>query len=139
MLNQKQKRFVEEYMIDSNATQAAIRVGYSKKTAGRIGGENLKKLEIKAYIQKLAEEMKKDSIANADEALQIATAIARGETTEEVVMLNVRTGEYVKTIRTPDEQTRLRAVDLIFKRYPLTQKVDFNVQRINILGVPMSE
>jgi len=51
-LNPKQARFVSEYLIDSNATQAAIRAGYSKKTAYSIGGENLKKPEIAAAIAK---------------------------------------------------------------------------------------
>lgn len=49
-LTAKQKRFVEEYLIDLNATQAAIRAGYSKKTAGSIGEENLKKPEIASAI-----------------------------------------------------------------------------------------
>jgi phage terminase small subunit len=42
----KRQRFVDEYLIDLNATQAAIRAGYSAKTAGSIGEENLKKPEI---------------------------------------------------------------------------------------------
>lgn len=45
-LNDKQARFVEEYLVDLNATQAAIRAGYSEKTAGAIGAENLTKPEI---------------------------------------------------------------------------------------------
>jgi len=45
-LTAKQQRFVAEYLIDLNATQAAIRAGYSEKTAYSIGGENLKKPEI---------------------------------------------------------------------------------------------
>jgi phage terminase small subunit len=46
MLTAKQQRFIGEYLIDLNATQAAIRAGYSAKTAGQIGDENLKKPEI---------------------------------------------------------------------------------------------
>jgi len=49
-LTAKQRRFVEEYLVDLNATQAAIRAGYSKKTAGQIGDENLKKPQIAAAI-----------------------------------------------------------------------------------------
>ena len=49
-LTAKQERFVAEYLIDLNATQAAIRAGYSKKTAGQIGEQNLKKLEIAAAV-----------------------------------------------------------------------------------------
>ncbi len=49
-LNPKQQRFVEEYLVDLNATQAAIRAGYSEKTAGVIGYENLKKPQIQSAI-----------------------------------------------------------------------------------------
>lgn len=48
----KQVRFVQEYLIDSNATQAAIRAGYSKKTAHVIGHENLNKPEISEALKK---------------------------------------------------------------------------------------
>ena len=51
-LNVKQKRFVEEYLIDLNATQAAIRAGYSEKTAYSSGQRLLKHVEIQAAIQK---------------------------------------------------------------------------------------
>lgn len=50
-LNAKQRRFVEEYLVDLNATQAAIRAGYSKKRADAIGYENLRKPEIESAIQ----------------------------------------------------------------------------------------
>lgn len=50
-LTAKQKRFVAEYLVDGNATQAAIRAGYSKATAYSIGAENLKKPEIAAAIE----------------------------------------------------------------------------------------
>lgn len=49
-LTPKQQRFVDEYLIDLNATQAAIRAGYSEKTAGAIGNENLTKPEISEAI-----------------------------------------------------------------------------------------
>lgn len=54
-LTDKQRRFCEEYLIDLNATQAAIRSGYSEKTAHSIGAENLMKPEIQTHIQKLQE------------------------------------------------------------------------------------
>lgn len=47
----KQTRFVDEYLIDLNATQAAIRAGYSQKTAGQIGEQNLRKLEVASAIK----------------------------------------------------------------------------------------
>lgn len=54
-LTPKQQRFVEEYLIDLNATQAAIRAGYSEKTAYSVGHENLKKPEIQKAIQEAQE------------------------------------------------------------------------------------
>jgi hypothetical protein len=58
-LTQKQKLFAEEYIISGNATQAAIKAGYSKKTAYSIGDENLKKPEIRAYISERFDEIEK--------------------------------------------------------------------------------
>lgn len=55
-LTPKQQRFVEEYRVDLNATQAAIRAGYSAKTAGQIGDENLKKPQIAAAVESAMEE-----------------------------------------------------------------------------------
>ena len=55
-LTPKQKRFIEEYLIDLNATQAAIRAGYSEKTAYAIGEENLRKPVIKAEVERLQAE-----------------------------------------------------------------------------------
>lgn len=52
-LTDKQKRFCEEYVIDLNATQSAIRAGYSERTVRSIANENLTKLDIQDYIQKL--------------------------------------------------------------------------------------
>lgn len=50
-LNQRQRTFVREYLVDLNGTQAAIRAGYSEKTAGSIAEENLKKPEIAAAVR----------------------------------------------------------------------------------------
>lgn len=58
MLTDKQARFVDEYLVDLNATQAAVRAGYSAKTAGQIGEQNLKKLEIQKAIRERQEELK---------------------------------------------------------------------------------
>ena len=58
-LTAKQQRFVDEYLVDLNATQAAIRACYSKKTAYSIGGENLRKPEIKKAIKKARKDLRK--------------------------------------------------------------------------------
>lgn len=75
-LTAKQQRFVEEYLIDLNATQAAIRAGYSPATAGAIGSENLKKPEIRAHIDKALAERSKRTGINADRVVRELARIA---------------------------------------------------------------
>ena len=103
-LTAKQQRFCDEYLIDLNATQAAIRAGYSKKTAYSIGQENLKKPEISAYIEKRMAEKEDALIAKQDEVMQYLTAVMRREKTEHIVVtLSEKTSTYV-----PDETGTMR-------------------------------
>lgn len=127
-LTEKQKRFCDEYLIDLNATQAAIRAGYSKKTANRTGSENLSKPVIEAYIAAKMAEKDAELIAAQDEVLQHLTAAMRGEISEEVVVVE-GTGDGCSDARIVDKQIsardRLRAAELLGKRYQLfTDKVD---------------
>lgn len=69
-LTDKQRRFVDEYLVDLNATQAAIRAGYSQKTAGQIGEQNLKKLEIAAAVQEAQAERAKRTEITQDMVLR---------------------------------------------------------------------
>lgn len=69
-LTPKQTAFVQEYMIDLNATQAAIRAGYSAKTAGQIGEQNLKKLEIRLEIDSLMAKRSGRVALNSDDVLR---------------------------------------------------------------------
>lgn len=75
-LTDKQKRFCDEYLIDLNATQAAIRAGYSQKTAMQIGEQNLRKLEIQEYIQKRMKDREKRTEITQDKVLQEIARIA---------------------------------------------------------------
>ena len=84
-LTAKQQRFCDEYLIDLNATQAAIRAGYSKKTAYAIGNENLNKLEIKSHIEKRMAEKEAALIADQNEVLKYLTAVLRGESMASVL------------------------------------------------------
>lgn len=69
LMTKKQKLFCDEYLIDLNATQAAIRAGYSPDTAYSIGQENLKKPEIRAHIDKAMAERSRRTGINADRIL----------------------------------------------------------------------
>jgi phage terminase small subunit len=66
----KQQRFIEEYLVDLNATQAAIRAGYSEDTAYSIGWENLKKPEISAAIEEAQKARAQRTEINADWVLK---------------------------------------------------------------------
>ena len=127
----KQKRFCDEYLIDLNATQAAIRAGYSESTAGVIGAENLKKPNIEAYIKERMAEKEKELIADQDEVLKYLTAVMRGKSQSEVVVVE-GIGEGCSEARAmqkaPDEKERLKAAELLGKRYGLyTDKIDQQV------------
>lgn len=75
-MTKKQKRFVEEYLIDLNATQAAIRAGYSSKTANEQGSQNLAKLSIQAAIDKAMAERSRRTGINQDRVIQEIAKIA---------------------------------------------------------------
>lgn len=70
MLNEKQKRFCNEFIIDFNGTQAAIRAGYSKRSAKQIAFENLTKHDIQAYIKELIENRNKRTGITQDEVVR---------------------------------------------------------------------
>lgn len=116
----KQRIFCEEYLIDLNATQAAIRAGYSKKTAYSIGVENLRKPELKKYIDERMAEKQSALIADQDEVLRYLTAVMRGESRSSVVVVE-STGDFTSAARemdkAPDEKERLKAAELLGKRY----------------------
>ena len=75
-MTKKQKRFCEEYLIDLNATQAAIRAGYSPDTAKAIGCENLTKPDICAHIDRAMAERSRRTGVNADRVVQELAKIA---------------------------------------------------------------
>lgn len=115
-MNARQKKFCDEYLIDCNATQAAIRAGYSPKTAKSIGNENLTKPDLKAYIDEQLELLHSKRTADAQEVLEYLTSVMRGEHREQTLQL---VGDGVQTITDIDvsAKERLKAAELIGKRY----------------------
>lgn len=123
----RQMRFCDEYLIDLNATQAAIRAGYSEKNARNIASENLAKPNIKEYIEKRMAEKEAALIADQDEVLKYLTRVLRGESSSSVLARNEMGGEDVIE-KPPDEKERLEAAKLLGKRYGLyTEKVEADV------------
>lgn len=123
----KQKRFCDEYLIDLNATQAAIRAGYSKRTAYSIGEENLKKPELKQYIAERMAEKESELIADQDEVLKYLTSVMRGSSKASVLARDEDGADRVIS-KPPDEKERLKAAELLGKRYGLyTDRVEQEV------------
>ena len=86
-LTDKQKKFIDEYLVDLNATQAAIRAGYKEKAAYRTGAENLRKPQIQEEIQKRMEERQKRTEITQDMVLQELAAIAFDRATDYVSVM----------------------------------------------------
>ena len=124
----KQQRFADEYIITGNATQSAIKAGYSKKTARAIANENLMKPYIKEYIDERLAKLESETIATQEEVLQYLTSVMRGEKTEPLLVLD---GEGTQKVieAVPNVQSRTRAAELLGKRYgTFTDRVDINAQ-----------
>lgn len=124
----KQQRFADEYIITGNATQSAIKAGYSKKTARAIANENLMKPYIKDYIDERLAKLESEKIATQEEVLQYLTSVMRGEKTEPLLVLD---GEGTQKViqAVPNVQSRTRAAELLGKRYgTFTDRVDINAQ-----------
>jgi phage terminase small subunit len=93
-LNERQKKFVSEYLKSFNATKAAIAAGYSKRTAYSIGQENLKKPEIAAAVD--------ESIMSADEAATNISEIARGDMAD---LMSITTSGFMLELMIKDPET----------------------------------
>lgn len=153
-MTDKQKRFCDEYLVDFNATQAAIRAGYSKKTAYSIGDENLRKPELKKYIDERMAEKQSQLIATQDEVMKYLSSVMRREKTESVVVTLSRE----KSMYVPDENGTMRkqtvkeeipkiveiparlsdankAAELLGKAYgAFRDKVDVNLEPVQIVN-----
>lgn len=120
----KQQKFCDEYLISGNATDAAIKAGYSPKTAKQTGSENLSKPDLKQYIDAELEKLHSAKIADAQEVLEYLTSIMRGKHTEQVLKL---VGDGIQSVTDIDvaAKERIKAAELIGKRYALfSDKMD---------------
>lgn len=128
----KQRKFCDEYLISGNATDAAIKAGYSPKTAKQTGSENLSKPDLKSYIEAELEKLHSAKIADAEEVMKYLTSVMRGETKATEIVTEF-IGDGVSEARLmekePSEKERLKAAELIGKRYGLfTEKVDMSMK-----------
>lgn len=106
MLTPKQKAFANYYIECGNASEAARKAGYSPKTAGAIGEENLKKPEISAYIDERMTKQDAARVASADEVLRFYSSVMRGQEKDAFGL-------------DPSLSDRLKAADSLMKRYAI--------------------
>lgn len=119
-LTSKQKTFCDEYIICQNATEAAIKAGYSKKTAGTQGYENMQKPHIRAYIDERMKQHESKLIATQEEVLKYLTAVVRGQTQgQEIVVEGCGDGySEARTMdKAPSEKDRILAADKLLRCY----------------------
>ena len=125
-LTAKQRMFADEYIKSGNATDAYIKAGYKVKTnssAKAASSRLLTNVNLKNYIDAKMAEIESHKIADAKEAMQAITAIARGETTETQAQINPVSGKWEKTEVPAELKTRLAAWKEVLKRYPLSDEL----------------
>lgn len=125
-LTPKQKKFCDEYIKSGNAKEAAIKAGYSPKTAYSIGNENLNKPELKSYIEEQMKKLESKKIAGAREVLEYLSSVMRGEQTE-----SVTTAKGVYDDVPVSAKDRISAAKEILKRYPVDPLGKAQLRRAN--------
>lgn len=118
----RQEKFCVEYLIDLNATQAAIRAGYSKRTAEALASRLLRNVNIRGRIKELQDKVFEDGMMSAAEALWRLSKAGRGELKEEVVVTEgVGDGfSEAKIIKKQiSARDQIKALELMGKRHDL--------------------
>ena len=140
MLTEKRKRFIDEYLIDTNAAAAVVRAGFkakSPKVAADIGNELMKVSAIREAIDERLAQMRSEKIASAQEVMEYLTAILRGQEIEEVTVV-VGTGAGISEAKNVEKSVspkdKLKAAELLGKRYGLfTDKVDLGAGALTVV------
>lgn len=134
-MTEKQKLFADEYLIDLNATRAYL-AAYpnvkNKEVARRAGSRLLTFVDVQAYIDERLDEIHSEKTANAQEVIEYLTSVLRGESLSDEIVVE-GTGEGCSEARivrkAPNENNKLKAAELLGKRYGLfTDKQQVTVQ-----------
>ena len=105
-LKPKELKFAEEWLKTTNATQSAIKAGYSARTAYSAGNRLLKKVDVKQYIDERLAEMQESSIADTNEVMQFLSSTMRGDIPDQFGL-------------DPALNDRIKAAELLGKRYKM--------------------
>ena len=132
-MNERQKKFADEYIISGVAYNAALKAGYTENYAKTRSHKLLENDRIKAYIEERMKELEKKKIAKQDEVMQVFTSILRQELKEEVIELNTMTGKFVKTKKPPSISEVIKAGSELMKRYPTakqSEKLELEIKKL---------
>ena len=131
-LTEKQKKFADYYIELGNATQAAINAGYSSKYANTNASKLLRNTTIKSYIDERLSQLASERIVSAEEVLEFLSSVMRNEQKEEVLK-GVGMGEQAKTHIEVSAKDRVKAAELLGKRYALfTDKTEMTVTEVPV-------
>ena len=138
LANKRHEKFCHEYIKDMNATQAAIRTGYSEKTAKMQGSRLMTNDDIKARVAELREAYFNENIMTAQQVEYELTRIALGLSNEKQVVIE-GTGEGCSEAhiidKPPDEKSRLKALELMAKRHRiLSGDTTIDIKPVLIVG-----
>lgn len=138
-MNERQKRFVDEYVIHANVYRAAINAGYSEGYAKSTASRLLDKASIKSAISKRLEELESKRIADAKEVMEYLTSVMRGEMKDETLLV-VPTGDFESEVQRHDQRAdtsqRTKAAELLGKRYAMwtDKQITDTTERITIVN-----
>ena len=135
-MNERQKRFADEYIRTANAFQSAVRAGYSAKYASTGAHKLLENKSVKAYVEARFKELEKQAIAEQDEVLQFLTAVMRGEEVDEENIV-VPKGDFLSDVekhtKRADTAQRIKSAELLGKRYAIfTDKQEITQRNIDL-------
>lgn len=131
----KQQRFADEYIISGNATQAAVKAGYSPKYANTNASKLLQNTTIKSYIDERLAQLASDKVATQEEVLTYLTSVMRGETQEQTLCSIGELGQEVIDIDV-GAKDRIKAAELLGKRFRMwTEKVETDTTQTVVIDV----
>lgn len=132
-MNERQRRFADEYIKTGNIEQSALKAGYSENYARSQSHKLLANVGIKSYIDEQMAGLHEKNIMDAMEALYILSEIARGNRDEEVLILNPTTGKVETHTKKADNATVIKAITEILKRYPTakqSEKLELEIEKL---------
>ncbi|MDG3141437.1 terminase small subunit [Streptococcus suis] len=140
-MNERQRRFADEYIISGNAYQSALKAGYSEKYSKARSSELLENVGIKSYIDERLDKLKSEKIANQTEILEFLTSAMRGEVTEPILKNSGDFEQIVVDVK-PNVATRKAAAELLGKRYGMwVDKQDVTTNNVTeiIWDIPIED